>query len=281
MNSEYSLWMGNIEPWMNESFIMNSFIEYGFRPKNIKLVRDKRFNKLSNYCFVNFNSYQEANNALFKLNKKIIPKTNKYFKLNIAKFNYKFSKNLYVGNLSPKINDIDLFNIFKSKYPSVYYASIITDNGISRGYGFVHFGNEDEYKKSLKEMNGIFIDNRIIRVKEKNCEEKKDKYQFNNNINFNCIKNNYLMEKIEEEKYSLDNEETNCSLVEREQELSLSDTSNSNNKSFINNLKLLESDDIITLNNKIQEKIDNLYNYEKTIKNNNNISKILLYYRSN
>ena len=258
MNSEYSLWMGDIEPWMNESFIMNSFIEYGFRPKNIKLVRDKRFNKLNNYCFVN-----------------------KYFKLNIAKFNYKFSKNLYVGNLSPKINDIDLFNIFKSKYPSVYYASIITDNGISRGYGFVHFGNEDEYKKSLKEMNGIFIDNRIIRVKEKNCEEKKDKYQFNNNINFNCIKNNYLMEKIEEEKYSLDNEETNCSLVEREQELSLSDTSNSNNKSFINNLKLLESDDIITLNNKIQEKIDNLYNYEKTIKNNNNISKILLYYRSN
>ena len=281
MNSEYSLWMGDIEPWMNESFIMNSFIEYGFRPKNIKLVRDKRFNKLSNYCFVNFNSYQEVNNALFKLNTKIIPKTNKYFKLNIAKFNYKFSKNLYVGNLSPKINDIDLFNIFKSKYPSVYYASIITDNGISRGYGFVHFGNEDEYKKSLKEMNGIFIDNRIIRVKEKNCEEKKDKYQFNNNINFNCIKNNYLMEKIEEEKYSLDNEETNCSLVEREQELSLSDTSNSNNKSFINNLKLLESDDIITLNNKIQEKIDNLYNYEKTIKNNNNISKILLYYRSN
>ena len=281
MNSEYSLWMGNIEPWMNESFIMNSFIEYGFRPKNIKLVRDKRFNKLSNYCFVNFNSYQEANNALFKLNTKIIPKTNKYFKLNIAKFNYKFSKNLYVGNLSPKINDIDLFNIFKPKYPSVYYASIITDNGISRGYGFVHFGNEDEYKKSLKEMNGIFIDNRIIRVKEKNCEEKKDKYQFNNNINFNCIKNNYLMEKIEEEKYSLDNEETNCSLVEREQELSLSDTSNSNNKSFINNLKLLESDDIITLNNKIQEKIDNLYNYEKTIKNNNNISKILLYYTSN
>ena len=281
MNYEYSLWMGNIEPWMNESFIMNSFIEYGFRPKNIKLVRDKRFNKLSNYCFVNFNSYQEANNALFKLNTKIIPKTNKYFKLNIAKYNYKFSKSLYVGNLSPKINDSDLFNIFKSKYPSVYYASIITDNGISRGYGFVHFGNEDEYKKSLKEMNGIFIDNRIIRVKEKNCEEKKDKYQFNNNINFNCIKNNYLMEKIEEEKYSLDNEETNCSLVEREQELSLSDTSNSNNKSFINNLKLLESDDIITLNNKIQEKIDNLYNYEKTIKNNNNISKILLYYRSN
>jgi RNA recognition motif-containing protein len=273
--------MGNIEPWMNESFIMNSFIEYGFRPKNIKLVRDKRFNKLSNYCFVNFNSYQEANNALFKLNTKIIQKTNKYFKLNIAKYNYKFSKSLYVGNLSPKINDSDLFNIFKSKYPSVYYASIITDNGISRGYGFVHFGNEDEYKKSLKEMNGIFIDNRIIRVKEKNCEEKKDKYQFNNNINFNCIKNNYLMEKIEEEKYSLDNEETNCSLVEREQELSLSDTSNSNNKSFINNLKLLESDDIITLNNKIQEKIDNLYNYEKTIKNNNNISKILLYYRSN
>ena len=286
MTNENTLWMGDLEPWMNELFIMNSFIVCGFKPKSIKIINDKSILNHKRFCFVNFNNYQEANEALFKLNSKLIPNTNILFKLNIAKYNinskkYKNYKNVYVGNLPLKITDTDLFNLFKSKYPSVYYASIITQNGVSRGYGFVHFSKEDEYKKCLKEMNGIFIDNRIIRVKEKNCEEKKDKYQFNNNINFNCIKNNYLMEKIEEEKYSLDNEETNCSLVEREQELSLSDTSNSNNKSFINNLKLLESDDIITLNNKIQEKIDNLYNYEKTIKNNNNISKILLYYRSN
>ena len=274
MNSEYSLWMGDIEPWMNESFIMNSFIEYGFRPKNIKLVRDKRFNKLSNYCFVNFNSYQEANNALFKLNTKIIPKTNKYFKLNIAKFNYKFSKNLYVGNLSPKINDIDLFNIFKSKYPSVYYASIITDNGISRGYGFVHFGNEDEYKKSLKEMNGIFIDNRIIRVKEKNHNEDKPK------------KNNYikkhLIKKITEENCFVDKKKNEFHNIENDIEQISYESSNSlENKNFAKNIDLLESDDTEELYEKIKGSVDKMYEYYKSFQKLDEISSLILYYTSN
>ena len=271
MSTKYSLWMGDIEPWMNELFIMKSFIDYGFAPQSIKLVKD---HKLKKYCFVSFNSYKEANDALFQLNAKKIKNTNIYFKLNIAKNNNKFSKNIYVGNLSPKINDIELFNIFKSKYPSVYHASIITDNGISRGYGFVHFGKEEEYKKSLKEMNGIFIDNRIIRVKEKNNDQSNEKFYGNDHM-----KN--LGEKFDDEKNSLDNEETNCSQQERELNLSFSDTSNSSNKQFINDLKLLESDDVISINSKIKEKIDNIIKYYKDRKSISDIPKILLYYSSN
>ena len=274
MSTKYSLWMGDIEPWMNELFIMKSFIDYGFMPKSIKLVKDKSYNKLKNYCFVSFNSYKEANNALFHLNAKKIQNTNIYFKLNVAKNNNKFSKNIYVGNLSPKIKDIELFNIFKSKYPSVYYASIITDNGRSRGYGFVHFGKEEEYKKCLKEMNGIFIDNRIIRVKEKNNDQNNEKF-----CGKDCMEN--AGEKFDDEKNSLDNEEMTCSLQERELNLSLSDASNSSNKQFVNYLKLLESDDITSINKKIKEKIDNLINYYKDRKSINDIPKIALYYSSN
>ena len=49
MNIENSLWMGDIEPWMDEVFIEKSFIQCGYKPKRIKFVKDKKFNKLQNF----------------------------------------------------------------------------------------------------------------------------------------------------------------------------------------------------------------------------------------
>ena len=276
MNAESTLWMGGIEQWMDELFIMKSFMRCGYKPKSIKFVKDKKLNKLQNFCFVSFNSFKEANSALFKLNATIIPQTNIFFKLNISKFSQKFSKNVYVGNLTHKINDIELYKIFKSKYPSVYYASIITDNGKSRGYGLVHFSKEDEYKKCLKEMNGIFIDNRIIRVKEKNNDDQKE---YKNNY----IKKRKVKSKIEEDNYSSsysDYEETNVSSIGKE-DIFFYDSKIPKNKTFLENLELLKNNDTETLNTKIQKNVDKLYNYYKHIKNVNEISKILLYYTSN
>lgn len=70
MITEGTLWMGDIEPWMDEAFIIEAFKECGFEPKSIKLIIDKRLNKYKNFCFVNFNNIEEANNALFNLNAK-------------------------------------------------------------------------------------------------------------------------------------------------------------------------------------------------------------------
>ena len=282
MKTENTLWMGDIEPWMDELFIRNSFIKYGFNPNKISLIRDKRFEKTKNFCFIGFNSFQEATNALFYLNSKNIPKTNLFFKLNIAKNNEKskFSKNVYVGNLTPRINDIDLYKIFKTKYPSVYYASIISDNGVSRGYGFVHFSKEEEYKKCIKEMNGIVLDNKIIKVSEKNNNNNNYKSKETSN-KFNYINNNFTIFSLSDENSSLDNEETNFTSQENEKDLSLSDSSNNSyNQTFLDNLELLKSDDNITLNKLIQEKVDKLANYYKN-KNPKQISKSLLYYCSN
>lgn len=275
MSTKYSLWMGDIEPWMNELFIMKSFIDYGFAPRSIKLVKDY---KLKKFCFVSFNSYKEANNALFQLNAKKIKNTNIYFKLNIAKNNNKFSKNIYVGNLSPKINDIELFNIFKSKYPSVYYACIIQDNGISRGYGFVHFANEDEYKSCLKEMNGIFLHDRIIRVKEKNNNKELSKNNFRRN---NYIKKKYFKGKIKEDNFFIDKKKNNIKIMENDIEKDLPNNSmDLESKIFIKNIELLESDNIEELFDKIRESVDKMVEYFINIQNIKEISKLILYYSS-
>ena len=52
-------------------------------------------------------------------------------------------------------------------YFMLQYASIIRDNGISRGYGFVHFSKEEEYQQCLKEMDGTLFHNKVMKVKEK------------------------------------------------------------------------------------------------------------------
>ena len=92
MNTEGTLWMGDIEPWMDESFILDSFEDYGFKPKSVKLIIDKRFNKCKNFCFVNFNNLEEANDAIFSLNAKKIPNTDIFFKLNLPKIIQKITK---------------------------------------------------------------------------------------------------------------------------------------------------------------------------------------------
>lgn len=285
MNTEGTLWMGDIEPWMNETFIIDSFAESGFKPKSVKLIIDKRTNKFKNFCFVSFNNLKEANEALFNLNAKQIPKTNMFFKLNLTKNNPKNNKNAYVGNLPRKINDIEFYNFFKSKYPSVYYASIITDNGISRGYGFVHFSNEEEYYKCLKEMDGTLFHNKIINVKERRNtdEQMNNKY---NNINLLPYINNYInifyqqQMKKEEEISAIDNDETTSTSQDKEKDLSYL-SFNDRNNTFSDNIDLLKNNNSEKLYSKIQESVDKIFEYYKNSKNINEISQSVYYYGSN
>ena len=98
--------MGDIESWMNEEIIMKSFTECGIKPISIKTIKDRKLNLLRNYCFINFDNMVEANKALIQLNGKKLPNANFNFKLNWANQNCEGNKNLYIGNLSPEIDDM-------------------------------------------------------------------------------------------------------------------------------------------------------------------------------
>ena len=291
MNDEGILWMGDIESWISESFIIASFAKYGFRPRSVKLIQDKRINKSKNFCFVNFNSLKEANDALFQLNSKNIPNTNLFFKLNIAKNNSKKCKNAYVGNLPRYINDKELFNYFQSKYPSVYYASIIRDNGVSRGYGFIHFGSEEEYEKCLKEMDGTKLYNKVIKVKEKTDLDKNidnDNYNNINNINYlQNINNTYLQffyqqRKREEKNNHIDKDETTSSSQEIAQDLSsFNPIDFQKTNTFKENIDLLKKDDLDLLYRNIKKSVNKMVEHYKSLNKNKKISRMILYYCTN
>jgi RNA recognition motif-containing protein len=166
--------MGDIKPKMTEQEIMNIFHEFNIKPQSIKLIKDKITNENKNFCFLSFKTIKEANAALFKLNGKKLPGYPGVFRLNWANCHSDFNYSAYVGNLNPKIDDIKLYNLFKKRYPTVQHASVVTKNGISKGYGFVLFNGKEEYEKSLKEMNGIHFYGKIIKVKEQRQKLNKD-----------------------------------------------------------------------------------------------------------
>lgn len=62
---------------------------------------------------------------------------------------------VWVGDLSPEVDDYSLYKSFAIKYNSIRSAKVILDgNGFSKGYGFVRFGMEEEQQAALYEMTG-------------------------------------------------------------------------------------------------------------------------------
>ena len=218
MTEDNSLWMGDIKPNVDESTLLSIFHYFNVFPIGIKLLKEKETNLNRHYCFIYFRNFTDASNALNQLRGKPIPQTNLVFNLNWAN-TPSSNKTLYVGNLNTAIDDTDLYNLFKSKYKSVCKANIISDKGESKGYGFVSFKKEIEYKKCLVEMDGFNFKGSYIRVREqkrrdddvnndnnRNMNNKINKndnnfdsklgFNVNNNLLYNTSRNNLLFHNL-------------------------------------------------------------------------------------
>ncbi len=76
-------------------------------------------------------------------------------------------KNIFVSNLSFRINDEDLKQAF-TDYGAVTSAKVIKDNfsGRSRGFGFVEMTNDEEALKAIEELNNAEFDGKVMTVSE-------------------------------------------------------------------------------------------------------------------
>ena len=73
--------------------------------------------------------------------------------------------NIYVGNLSYKVEENELRQIFE-EYGEVASVKIITDkySGRSKGFGFIEMNDEKQAKKAIEELNQKEVDGRQIIV---------------------------------------------------------------------------------------------------------------------
>ena len=167
-----SLWIGELDNWMDDNYIKKAINNYNIELKSIKIMKDKNSGTSLGYGFLEFEDKEIANNALKTLNGQPLPNSNKVFKLNWASYNN--NKNvsnpneysIYVCDLDPSVNEETLTNFFKEKYNSVISSKIVVDPStkISKGYGFVKFSDQKESQKALQEMNGASINGKNIKT---------------------------------------------------------------------------------------------------------------------
>uniref|UniRef100_A0A1B6CK13 tRNA selenocysteine-associated protein 1 n=2 Tax=Clastoptera arizonana TaxID=38151 RepID=A0A1B6CK13_9HEMI len=159
------VWMGSLEPYMTESFIMNAFHRTGEKPLNVKIVRNKQTGEPGGYCFVYFHSEKEATDVILKLNGKLIPNTTPAIRFRLNKAGPHSDRivlppssrelSICVGDLSHDVDDYNLYKTFASRYESIRTAKVVLNsNGFSKGYGFIRFANEEDAKHCITHMNG-------------------------------------------------------------------------------------------------------------------------------
>jgi cold-inducible RNA-binding protein len=84
------------------------------------------------------------------------------------------AKKLYVGNLSYKMTEEGLKEIF-APIGEVLSAKIITDpsTGRSKGFGFVEMANDEDGDKAITSLNGTTVQERAITVSEARPQKER------------------------------------------------------------------------------------------------------------
>jgi len=146
MSRNGSLWIGGLEDYMDEEFILkclNAMGETYSGVVSIKVVKNKFTGQHAGYGFINFVNDNFALTTMHKLNGKVMPNSNPQvrFKLNhnsTQKGGGEDNHSIWVGDLSPEVDDYQMYKFFSVRFPSVKSARVMLDeNGYSKGESFV------------------------------------------------------------------------------------------------------------------------------------------------
>lgn len=176
---------------MDEEFILkclNAMGETYSGVISIKVVKNKFTGQHAGYGFINFVNDNFALTTMHKLNGKVMPNTNPQvrFKLNhnsTQKGGGEDNHSIWVGDLSPEVDDYQMYKFFSVRFPSVKSARVMLDeNGYSKGFGFVRFGEQSEQMISLTTMQGrVGLGDRPMKVSIAYVKGKDGSISYPNN----------------------------------------------------------------------------------------------------
>ncbi|XP_042027729.1 polyadenylate-binding protein RBP45-like isoform X1 [Salvia splendens] len=166
-----SLWIGDLQYWMDEQYLYSCF-GTGGEVVSAKVIRNKQSGQSEGYGFIEFSSHAAAERNLQTYNGALMPNVEQTFRLNWASMGAGEKRDdgpeytVFVGDLASDVTDYILQETFRANYPSVKGAKVVTDRvtGRTKGYGFVRFGDESEQMRAMTEMNGRFCSNRPMRI---------------------------------------------------------------------------------------------------------------------
>ncbi|MES1914861.1 MAG: hypothetical protein MHM6MM_006889 [Cercozoa sp. M6MM] len=151
-----SLYVGDLLPNVTDTAIFEIFNAVG-QLNFVRVVRDSQTHKSLGYAYVNYMSADDAERALNTLN--FTPIMGRPCRIMWSQRDPTLRKsnagNVFVKNLDASIDNKTLYDSF-SVFGSILSCKIATDeNGKCRGYGYVHFENEEDARQTIEKINGM------------------------------------------------------------------------------------------------------------------------------
>jgi RNA recognition motif-containing protein len=138
----------------------------------VVVKRNKETRQPEGFGYLNFADHVTADLILQSYNGQKMPKSDREFRLSwvnrtAAEKPAGDDHAIYVGDLAFDVTDSMLHDVFKNRYPSVTRATVMRDgfSGHSKGYGFVLFGDVNERRQAMTEMDGAYCSTRPMRIR--------------------------------------------------------------------------------------------------------------------
>lgn len=180
-----SLYVGDLDFNVNDSQLYDLFNQVG-QVVSVRVCRDLTTRRSLGYGYVNYSNPQDAARALDVLN--FTPLNNKPIRIMYSHRDPSIRKsgtaNIFIKNLDKAIDHKALHDTFSS-FGHILSCKIATDgSGLSKGYGFVQFDNEESAQNAIDKLNGMLINDKQVYVghflRKQDRENALSKTKFNN-----------------------------------------------------------------------------------------------------
>jgi polyadenylate-binding protein len=69
--------------------------------------------------------------------------------------------NIFIKNLDKKIDNKALHDTF-SAFGTILSCKVAMEDGVSKGYGFVHYETSEAAETAIKSVNGMLLSDKIV-----------------------------------------------------------------------------------------------------------------------
>ncbi|OZJ02302.1 hypothetical protein BZG36_05065, partial [Bifiguratus adelaidae] len=173
-----SLYVGELDPSVTEAMLFEMFNMIG-PVASIRVCRDAVTRRSLGYAYVNYHNQADGERALDSLNYTLIkgkPCRIMWSQRDPA-LRRNGAGNIFIKNLDLAIDNKALHDTF-SAFGNILSCKVAMEDGVSKGYGFVHYESAESANNAIEHVNGMLLNDKKVYVGHHvSRKERQSKYE--------------------------------------------------------------------------------------------------------